>query len=145
MKTSFAQSTYIKGKGYRGIIFDTSVFVLKSIKDQKDRHLLTKSDVEKAEQLLKNNLQALNQKKINQTAGCPIIHKKLKKFYRQYLGFINQKGEVIVWINCFWDKELIERARSEIIQVNDGCSYFWNIEVNITTCQLQDLEINGRG
>jgi hypothetical protein len=35
------------------------------------------------------------------------------------------------------------RASKELIIVNDGCSYFWNIEVNIDTETVSNLMVNG--
>lgn len=143
---TIGQSFAVKGKSYRGFVFDSSVFIFKSIDGQKNRYNLTNADVEKVENILCEKLTEINRKRVNQVAsGCPVIHKRLKKYYRQYVGFLNQEGDIVVWVNLFWDKELIERATEEIIEVNDGCSYYWNIEVNITTSELKNLIVNGSG
>lgn len=139
------EATFCKGKGYKGYVFDTSYLVLKSIKEQRSRAILSCDDIKIAEGILKNNLPALNFNKINQTKGCPNISKKLCKYYRQYFGYINSKGEKIIWINMFWNKEFNNKSKYDLIVVNDGCSYYWNIEVNITTHSLNNLQINGKG
>ena len=70
----------------------------------------------------------------------------MKKYKRQYVGFINDKGEKILWINFVWDKRLTESELSEdIISVKDGCSYYWNIKINVTTNNIFELKINGLG
>lgn len=139
------QAEYCSGKGYNGYIFDTSYLVLKSIANQVQKIELNCNDVALAEQILDKNLKALNEKKINQSQGCPNIKRKLCKYYRQYFGFQNASGERIIWINLFWDKSLIKQGQSELIMVNDGCSYYWNVEVNLTKGTLNNLYINGKG
>ena len=139
------EAMFCKGKRYKGYVFDTSYLVFKSIKEEQSRAVLSCDEIKIAEDILKNNLAALNANKINQAEGCPNISKKLCKYRRQYFGFINSKGEKVIWINMFWNKELNEKSKYELITVNDGCSYYWNIEVNITTSTLSNLQINGKG
>ena len=139
------EAVFCKGKWYKGYVFDTSYLVLKSIKQQQSRAVLTGDEIKIAENILKNNLATLNANKINQTEGCPNISKKLCKYRRQYFGFTNSKGEKIIWINMFWNKEFNSKSKYELISVNDGCSYYWNIEVNITTNSLSNLQVNGKG
>ncbi|MBZ4192073.1 hypothetical protein [Niabella beijingensis] len=139
------EATLCKGKGYCGYMFDTSYIVLKSIKEQQGRIILSCDDIHIAEGILREQLFGLNDSKENQSKGCPNINRKLSKYCRQYFGFINTKGEKIVWINMFWNKDLRGRAKYDLISVNDGCSYYWNVEVNITTKNLSNLQINGNG
>jgi hypothetical protein len=106
---------------------------------------LAMDDVEKAEELLKEKLEKINAGRINQVGDCPVIDKKLKKYCRQYVGFINDRGQKVIWINLFWNKELDKQAAKEIINVQDGCSYYWNIEINIDTGGLYNLHVNGNG
>jgi hypothetical protein len=143
----FAQkeALFCKGKGYKGYVFDTSYLVLKSIKEQQSKVVLSCDEIKMAEDILKNKLAAFNADKINQSADCPDISRKLRKYCRQYFGFINTKGEKIVWINMFWNRDFNDKAKYELISVNDGCSYYWNIEVNITTQTLFNLKVNGKG
>lgn len=139
------EAIFCIGKGYKGYVFDTSYLVLKSIKEQQGKAVLTCDEIKIAETILKKNLAALNANKINQTEGCPNISKKLCRYRRQYFGFINSKGEKVIWINMFWNKEFNDKSKYELIGVNDGCSYYWNIEVNIKTNSLSNLQINGKG
>jgi hypothetical protein len=139
------EAVFCQGKCYKGYMFDTSYLFLKSINAQQSRAVLTCDEIKMAEGILKSNLATLNADRINKTKGCPDISKKICKYRRQYFGFINSKGEKIIWINMFWNKEFNDRSKYELISVNDGCSYYWNIEVNITTNTISNLQINGKG
>jgi hypothetical protein len=134
---------FVVGRGYKGYIFHESHFVMVSVEQQKSRYTPTSKDVEIAEQLLREQLSGLNKSHANQSGSCPIIDKKLQKYKRQYVGFINEKGEKILWINCIWSKELESQLSLDIISVKDGCSYYWSIKVNITTAKAYELDING--
>ncbi len=134
-------SVYVKGKGYAGYIFEKEHLVMVSIKNQQGRFTPTLEEVEVAEKLLKARLPELNKDKISQYGTCPNIEKKLKKYKRQYFGLMNQSGEKVIWINMLMNH--INEASEEIIIVCDGCSYYWNVKVNITTGEVYDLSING--
>jgi hypothetical protein len=136
---------FYKARHHKGFVFDSSIFVMKSIIDERSRYTPSAKEIEKAEKLLREKLHSFNAKRINQGSGCPIIHKKLKKYFRQYIGYVNRNGEHVIWINFFWNKDLVDRAMFDIITINDGCSYYWDIEVNITKDELINLDINGRG
>ncbi|MFT3982214.1 MAG: hypothetical protein QM687_17220 [Ferruginibacter sp.] len=144
---SFSQHTTkpCSAKTYAGVIFDSSYMVFKSIDEQIRRIQLSCADITLAENILKNKLKALNVKRVNQGEGCPDIVRHLSKYYRQYVGFENNQGQKVIWINLFLDKELIKQAQLDLISVNDGCSNYWNIEVNISTQTLTNLYINGNG
>lgn len=140
------ESILINGKNFSGYIFDENHFVLITIDGQSKRYTPSKEDVFLAESIIKNKLKCLNTSLINQVENCPIIHKKTKKYIRQYVGFINNRNEKIVWINFIWkDKFSNEKMSKDIIQVMDGCSYYWNIKVNLDTKNLNNLNINGQG
>jgi hypothetical protein len=140
------QSEYVKGKVFEGYIFDEKHFVLKSIYNQKSRYTPTKQDVEVAEELLKSELSEINNPLVNQGNGCPIINKSLRKYVRQYVGFINNNGEKVIWINFLWGNKTEKcDAEKDIVFVLDGCSFYWSIEVNVTLKSLSELKINGLG
>jgi hypothetical protein len=80
---------------------------------------------------------------MNQSSS-PIIHKNLKKYKRQYFGYINEKGEKILYINSLWKKNEKEtKWLQQIIMVSDGGSHYWNIEYNLETEELENLKVNG--
>jgi hypothetical protein len=113
------------------------------ITDYDLRFTPTQDDILLAERLLREQLNDLNSDKINQGLGCPTIHKNLNKFARQYIGFINDEGEKIVWINAVWHTKVPEYFEEDVVFVLDGCSYYWQIEVNLKTKKVAKLQING--
>lgn len=52
------ESTYVKGKGYEGYIFFENHFIFGSIENQKDRYTPTIDDIDEAENILKNSIDA---------------------------------------------------------------------------------------
>ena len=109
-----------------------------------ERFTPSKSDIETAELALINQLASINTERHNQY-DTPVIDKNLIKYKRQYFGYIDSKGNKILFINCFWkrDKEDERLWLNERIMVLDGGSYFWNIKFNLNTNELFDLDING--
>jgi hypothetical protein len=136
-------STPIEGKGFKGYIFDKNHFVLMTIDAQKERYTPSANDIFEAEAILKSQIKLLNVNLINQTNCCPIIHKKLRKYTRQYVGFKNTQNQRIIWVNLLWEKNIPEEKFSTgIIEGPGGCSYFWNVTVNLDTKLLYDLSVN---
>jgi hypothetical protein len=134
----------IKGRGISGYVFDREHFVLLSIEGQLDRYTPSKSDIQVAERVVNEKISAINKPMINQGGDCPIIHKRLKKYIRQYVGFVNKEGERIVWINFIWEhSDMPKRAAEDIVSVFGGCSHYWRVKVNIDRRELYDLEVNG--
>lgn len=136
----------IKGKSFEGYIFskkDTGYIPVENIKE---RFTPQQTDILEAEKILNEQLLNLNKDLLNQRGRCPIIHKKLKKYKRQYIGAITENGDSIIWINFIWgkDKKSIKRCSDKIIMILDGCSFYWNVKVNLTKGKLFDLSINGQ-
>lgn len=104
----------------------------------------THSEVDLAEAALAKDLEKLNQQRINQI-HTPIIHKNLKKYRRQYLGYIDANGDKILIINCLFGKNesFYGDFLTRWIEVKDGGSYYWTIKYNITKNELFDLSVNG--
>ena len=137
-------SCLIEGKGFKGYVFDKEHFVLLSIENQAERYTPSKEDVFLVEKLISSNLEKINFPLVNQGGDCPVIHKSLRKYVRQYVGFINKNGEKIIWVNFIWnDKTMKDKASKDIVSILDGCSHFWKINVNLTKEELFDLKING--
>ncbi|MEL1246871.1 hypothetical protein [Flavobacterium helocola] len=110
---------------------------------QQNRFTPTKEDIIKAENALKSKIKEVNRNFENQY-NSPIIHRNLKKYKRQYFGFINNKGEKVLYINSLWKKNEKEtKWLRQIIMVSDGGSYYWNIEYNLDNDELMNLSVNG--
>lgn len=71
----------------------------------------------------------------------------LKKYKRQYFGYINKNNEHTLFINCFWGDEIFHKNEwlKNRIMVLDGGSYYWNVKYNIEKDELFDLDVNGGG
>lgn len=111
---------------------------------QQNRFTPTKEEILKAENVLKLKLTEVNKNLENQY-DTPIIHRNLKKYKRQYFGYINEKGEKILYINSLWNKSIKEnRWLGQLIIVSDGGSHYWNIEYNLDTDELMNLSVNGK-
>jgi hypothetical protein len=110
---------------------------------QQNRFTPTKEEIIKAENALKSKLKFLNNPRMNQSHS-PIIHKNLKKYKRQYFGYINDKGEKVLYINSLWSKSVKEKHwLNGLIWISDGGSHYWNIEYNLETDELENLNVNG--
>lgn len=136
-------ATEIKEKHFKGYIFPkTYEFVAFKLIDIKARYSPTIDDIKKVELILKENIDNL----IGETNG-KIKSKNLKKYTRQYLGYINSKGEVIIYINLIYtkniDKGRIPKFKEELQLVLDGGDDYWSIYVNIIEKRLFGLHING--
>jgi hypothetical protein len=145
--SGFGQTStpFIKADHYKTKDFDVAIFPenhLEFISNQ--RFTPTRQEIDKAEIALSNNLKNSNKQLVNQSS-TPIIHIKLKKYKRQYFGFIDNKGDRILYINCFWSKNEnnSERWLTNEILVLDGGSYYWNVKFNVTKNEIFDLNING--
>lgn len=138
-------SCLIKGKGFKGYVFDKEHFVLMTIDNQSKRYTPDKQAVLLAEHLIKDRLESINTSLENQGGGCPVIHKNLKKYVRQYVGFITRDGERVIWVNFIWESSINDEKRlsKDIETPLDGCSHYWNIKVNLDREELFDLNING--
>lgn len=134
---------HIKTKGFDGYIFPKEYILTAPICNMKDRFTPTAQDVAKAELLLKTQLPEVNSSLINQGNGNPIVHKALKKYKRQYVGFIDNTGDSIIWINFIWKNQVSESFSKDIMIVLDGSSYFWNVKVNCNKNRVFDLQVNG--
>ncbi|MFC0878936.1 hypothetical protein ACE01N_20245 [Saccharicrinis sp. FJH2] len=147
-------STVIEKGRVKGVIFKENATCFMCLID-KQRFTPTINDIEKAEQILKKNLKTINKQRINQVDNCPIIHKKLKSYRRQYFGYIDSVGNKIIYASFNWDRyTLLDRLRGyykdehenwkkEREMFLDGCSYHWEIKINLNTGELFNLSVNG--
>ncbi len=156
-QTSDPQKVGIKTTKFRGTAFDSSysneklflpaTFTLKKFTP-------TKQDIVLAEQILKQQIEKANHRRMNQVGRKQYIHQNLNKYFRQYAGFINENGDRVIHINFYWDKYTVfDRVKgywdnrleytSDYTVVMDGGSRFWNVNVNLITKTLYNLSVNG--
>jgi len=115
----------------------------------------TIKEINEAEEILKKNIKSANDPMYNQGDGCPIIHKNLKNYRRQYYGYIDNMGHKILYVNFLWARHSVldrlkgyhmddsESWKNDRVIVLDGCSYYWSIDINITEQKLQNMSVNG--
>jgi len=135
------ESTLVKGKGYTGYAFNKEHFVFMSIDNQKERYTPTKEDVMRIEKMLKDSIgSVLKKKKIYDTS---INRNTLKKYKRQYVGFITNNGNIVIYIAFLKDIENIDELSKDIVVLYDGGETYWGIFVNLTKNTLYGVHING--
>jgi len=144
-------------KNSRGTIFNKNYpffnFLFSGV-DSTSQWTPSKEDIELAENILRSEIKNINKSKINQIGSCPVIHRNLYSYFRQFVGIINDEGQRIIHINFYWDKySLLDRIKgnadsrldynSDYAIVMDGCSYFWQVNVNLEEKKLTDFSVNG--
>lgn len=67
---------------------------------------------------------------------------ELKKYKRQYMPVINNRGEKEVWINCLCETRNTDWQKN-LIMVKDGGNCFFNLKINLTTGRYYDFRVNG--
>ena len=143
----FCQSTnqIVEGKNYKGVIFDEGNKL--RLQDTVSRWTPSKLEIEELEKQLLYFMHKQSKKTIiNQVGNCPIIYKNLNKYIRQYAGYFSPKHEKIIYVNCFWydeDDNFSKGWENRLIQVFDGCSYYWQIHYNLKTQKFIGFSING--
>ena len=148
----------VKSNNFRGTIFTSSYsnsfFIPAS--DTLKRFTPTKEDIVLAETILKNQIEKVNASRMNQFGRRQYIHKNLNKYFRQYVGLINEQGNRVIHINLSWDRfTIFDRIKgfsdsrldftSDYSMTLDGGSYYWNVNVDLTAKALYGLSVNGVG
>ena len=64
------------------------------------------------------------------------------RFTRQYIIYLNKKGDTCAYINCLMADDYHHPERS-FISVCDGGDNYWQVKLNLTRRQLMDTRING--
>jgi hypothetical protein len=66
-------------------------------------------------------------------------------YYYQLFPYFNATGEKVVWVNAL-AKESVEKDdmwQNECVRVFDGYNYFWNVHLNLSKKEYQNLYVNG--
>ncbi len=69
----------------------------------------------------------------------------LDKYYRQYIPLINDKGELIIWVNGFCDLFGSDGDgwKTNLVEVMDGGNCYFNMMINLNTGHCYDISVNG--
>lgn len=114
---------------------------------------LTNADLTQIEKLLKECIDNYNPEQERQFNEIKTkdpsakIYKKhfvidLTRYKRQYIAVTNDKGEKVVWVNCFCNAMGYD-WRKELFDVMDGGNCFFELKINLTTGKYYELNING--
>ncbi|WDF53393.1 hypothetical protein [Mucilaginibacter sp. KACC 22063] len=143
---SYAQQSFIiDGPGYRGVIFDAKTKLTPH--DTVSRWTPTENDIKELEANLVLFMKKTGKQLLyNQYGTCPVIYKNLKKYCRQYAGYISDDGRKMIYVNCFWYEKndpFTKDWHTKLISVFDGCSFYWQIHYNIEKKNFFSFQING--
>jgi hypothetical protein len=137
------QPTWVNGDNYNGIIFPEKYELPILDGTDKGRFTPTKEEVRIFEKELKRRIKKINQERPNQGRRCgPVIHNKLGRYTRQYIGFVNERGQRILHIGFNW-KRTDQVANEVFILTLDGGSYHWTIRYNLDTDEFFRFMVNG--
>jgi hypothetical protein len=136
--------TYIKEKGYEGYIFPKE-HAIWGFPPEKHRYSPTSDDIKKAEKILKEKICSAYIKQNQKSYKKPPINgKTLKKYTRQYVGYLTSEGQVLIQIYLNKGIDLSKEALSEdIISVQGGGANHCVINVNLSTKELSNMHVNG--
>lgn len=133
---SFAQTgRYVFGKNYEGYSFPKEHEIW-GFPPAPDRYTLSDKEIEEAEIILKKNIKKFNQVFIYHDKKI-LIRYRLKKYNRQYYGYVNDKGERIVVIFLWLKKHCTIKELSDDILMSLGGSLLEGaFNVNLETKEL---------
>lgn len=120
-----------------------ALFEKNSQKDINYKHELTilnTSDFYVIDEILKN---AINDKEFYFLQRQNL--KSLKKYYRQYVVYLNEKNEKCVYINAMCNVDIIPNWKNVLLDTSDGGSCYWNLKINLSKRIYQNLIVNGQG
>ncbi|RYU76088.1 hypothetical protein [Hymenobacter persicinus] len=157
-------ATYVEGSNFEGVVFSETYNpftgnynINQEFRQYKEgvsrRFTPTVTQIELAERILQKELRHYSRRKNLRGLG-PVIHTRLPKYHRQYLGYTSAQNEDIVFINAGRDQyTLLDRLQNlhprnttwkyDYQIVMDGGSYYWRVEVNLTTGKLSGFGVNG--
>jgi hypothetical protein len=135
--TSAAIAFHYQAPGYDGAIFPAGYGNIFSPK----RFTPSVAEIELTELMLSRDLKKLNKDRLHQSS-TPIIHKNLESYQRQYFGYIDENGDRIILINCFWAGDYDNTWLNKMIRYYDGGSFYWQVRYNIDKGLLFGLKVN---
>ncbi|HOG41443.1 MAG TPA: hypothetical protein PLI69_02760 [Bacteroidales bacterium] len=137
------EAVYVEGKGYEGYVFPKEHSIW-DFPPEQNRYTPNLEDIALAEKILRDSI-GTDYVKSNQQAyrKPPINNKTLKKYVRQYVGYVTEECEIIIHIYLNKGIETDKNKLSEeIIAIFGGGSNHWHIKINISTKELFDMQLN---
>lgn len=104
--------------------------------------ILTNKDLQNVDKILTSCIKIHDEKQDTTRPFSEYID--LKKYKRQYIAFVNSKGEKKVFINCFCISEWsFKYWKKSLVQVDDGGSCFFQVTINLNTLGYEQFKTNG--
>jgi hypothetical protein len=108
-------------------------------------------DIKLAEDILKKEIEKLDHNYPRDYG--PRVDRHLNVYFRQYVGYINNKGQKVIYVNSHWNRiylpTLFDSDRTHFDSnyqlVLDGGCYHWEAEVNLDEKKLVSFGIHGVG
>jgi hypothetical protein len=116
---------------------------------------LENNDIVEIESLLKLSVSNYN---LNQIKLIPYYQKKyhdikvdqenvgvinLNNYKRQYVPYVNRKGEKVVWVYCTINKHVHKQWKKELLFAAGGGENYFRVTINLTKKLYQDFSTNG--
>jgi len=151
-------SIYVMGDKFEGVIFDAKYSPKGAEGYIKDKGRFTPSikEIETAEKLLIPGVKIFSQKR-RDDGRANFVQRNFKKYLRQYIGYINEKNEKVIFITALWKKDEVSEEeikqtiksypyhswKEEYKWVADGGNYYWEAEINLNTNLLSSFGTHG--
>src|ERR1035437_424001 len=101
-------SFYVKGRDFEGVIFSDKYTAARYSDDKSIKQFTPSPDeVLQAESLFREDVSSISTHILKDA----FIRKKIKKYLRQYAGFI-QNGQRIIYVNFFWKDEILYQEKN---------------------------------
>lgn len=138
------KAEFVKGKNYKGFIFPKE-HPIWGFPPESGRYTPSAEDIARGEKILRDSISTDYVRGNQQQYKTPPINKRtLRKYTRQYIGYLTPDGNVIIRVYLHRGiKKNFETFSTDIIDVQDGGSDHWNININLSTYQLSDMSVNG--
>jgi len=132
----------IKSKNYKGYIFSNDYFVFGiNPRNTKSHYTPTIQDIQEVETILIDNIDVFASK-----FNPNMTKKNLKKYVRQYFGFINEDNEIVIYVNFLKNIDQNQKLKinKEFLSILDGGDDYWQVYINIIRKKLFGLTINSK-
>ena len=137
------QITLVNGDRFKGVIFSSDYEVPMLDETLRGRFTPTLEQITKLEKDLRSVIKDINKNRSGQRRSYgPVVDRNLGKYTRQYLGFINENGDKIIYVGFHWHSRDYN-WKKDFVMVFDGGSYHWTIRYNVDKGEFFHFGVNG--
>jgi hypothetical protein len=131
-------STYIKGRDFEGCVFGSNYIAIYSREQNATSYTPSADEIILAEKILRQTIDT-----IHYYGHEYFVRKNLKKYIRQYFGYVSATGEKVIYISALWKNNKDRQWLTDYISVEDGGDYYWQIKINLSSQKCLMFSING--